>query len=46
MTSPFCLSICVFPLITFEPVSTFLRKSVGSHAIEGDLDAIPIYLET
>jgi hypothetical protein len=35
-----CLSVCVSPLITFEPVGRFYEIQQEGHATEGDLDSI------
>jgi len=41
MRSPVCLSrLCVFSLITFEPIGRFNEIQQVVHAIKGDLDAI------
>jgi hypothetical protein len=34
-----CLSVSVYPVITFEPLSRFYEIQYGGHAIERDLDS-------
>jgi hypothetical protein len=38
MISPVCLSVSVFPIITFKPIDRLNEIQKGGHAIKGDLD--------